>query len=490
MNQETTKQQNAAQDIPEAPEQLSDVLLVLDKERMKIQAVKGIDKDGNLETTAATQRNQSQFLRVDKHGDFVSNFFSNFLRQLKDPTRFRFFKVSADEAVEKAKQFQKQTNQPTPEGEKELEKHEVKNQENVEQNQQNKKDMATAETTPQNNEYRFQPEQIDWETMNNFGLSKDYLEKRNLLDPLLKGYKTNELVYIDANFGGVAHRSQARLQLRENEQGNVVVMAHGVRNTPDLHRAFFGHTFTPEDKKNLLETGNMGRVVHLQNTKTGELIPSIISVDRLTNELIALKTEYIKIPDEIKGVQLNEEQKQTLLEGKPLYIEGMTSTKGKAFDANVQYNADKNYVEFLFDRTVSNQESQSNSQSLQTKEAPQTFRGVKLDEEQYNKFKDGQTVYIPNLVDKKGQPYNGYITFNKETGKTNFEFPSQYKERVKPTEAHKTQTEVNSKGKTNEATKNIKEPLSKGQQSPKNEQQQKQQNKPKVPAKSRGRKVS
>jgi hypothetical protein len=31
-------------------------------------------------------------------------------------------------------------------------------------------------------------------------------------------------------------------------------------------------------------------------------------------------TEFIKIPDEIKGVKLNDEQKQTLMEGKPLYL--------------------------------------------------------------------------------------------------------------------------------------------------------------------------
>jgi hypothetical protein len=64
----------------------------------------------------------------------------------------------------------------------------------------------------------------------------------------------------------------------------------------------------------------MGRVVDLVNPKTGELMPSIISVDRLTNELIALRTSLIKIPDELKGVKLNDEQKQTLMEGKPLFL--------------------------------------------------------------------------------------------------------------------------------------------------------------------------
>ena len=106
----------------------------------------------------------------------------------------------------------------------------------------------------------------------------------------------------------------------------------------------------------------MGRVVSLVNSKTGELMPSIISVDRLTNELIALKTEFVKIPDEIKGVKLNEEQKQILMEGKPLYLEGMISKKGDEFSANVQFNADKRYVEFLFDRSNNNHQAQSTQQ--------------------------------------------------------------------------------------------------------------------------------
>ncbi|EHZ9536620.1 DUF3945 domain-containing protein, partial [Elizabethkingia anophelis] len=172
--------------------------------------------------------------------------------------------------------------------------------------------------------------------------------------------------------------------------------------------------------------------------------------------------------------------------------DGMISKKGTEFSATVQFNADKRYVEFMFDRSNSNQQAQSrgqNNQQSQPQEAPRTFRGKELTDEQHKDFKAGQTVYIDGLRDKKGQPYQGYITFNRETGKTNFEFPNKYKERVKPTEAHKTQTAVNSEGKTNEATKNIKEPLKSEQQRPKNKQQQEQQEKLKAPAKSKGRKM-
>lgn len=225
-------------------------------------------------------------------------------------------------------------------------------------------------------------------------------------------------------------------------------------------------------------------------------MPSIVSVDRLTNELIALRADLIKVPDELKGVKLNEQQKQTLMEGKPLYVEGMISKKGEAFGANVQFNADKRYVEFLFDRSNNQQQAQNNRQNqnspqTQSGEVPRTFRGKELDDKQYNQFKAGQTVYVNGLVDKKGQTYQGYITLNKETNKTAFSFqnPDKLKQQAKPAETHKTQTAVNSEGKTNEATKNINEPLKSGQQRPKNEKQQQQQEKPKAPAKSKVRKM-
>lgn len=490
MSEETANKQ-------ESPEQLSEILLVLDKEKMKIQAVKSIDENGKMETVDPTKKNQNQFMRVDKHGDLFSNFFSNFFSQLKNPTNFSFFKVPADEAANKAKEMQKHVDKPTPEGEQLMKEHEVKTEPQQDKKQENQNNMETTQTPPETNEYRFKPEQIDWETMNNLGLSKEKLEKLNLLDSLLRGFKTNELVPVSLNLGTAVTRMDARLSLQQNDQGAVVVAIHGIRKEPNLNFEFFGHQFTKEDKDSLLQSGNMGRVVNLTNPKTGETIPSIISVDRLTNELVALRTDKIKIPDEIKGVKLNDEQKQTLMEGKPLQLDGMISKKGTEFSATVQFNADKRYVEFQFDRSNTNKQTQSNgqrNQQNQSQEAPKTFRGKELDNEQHQKFKDGQTVYVSGLVDKKGKEYNGYITFNKETNKTDFSFqnPNKLKEQAKPTEAYKTQTAVNSEGKTNEATKNIKEPLKSGQKNPdskKQQEEQEKQEKPKAPTKSKGRKM-
>jgi len=339
--------------------------------------------------------------------------------------------------------------------------------------------MEATKNATDAGENRYKLEQIDWKSMSNLGLSKERLEKMNVLEPLLKGYKTNELVPVTLDLGTSITKMDARLSLQAKEDGQVVLAIHGIRKEPQLHFKFFGHEFTKEDKDNLLKNGNMGRVVDLTNPKTGETIPSIISIDKLTNELIALRTTLIKIPDEIKGIKLDDQQKTILSEGKSLYLEGMISKKGEPFNASVQFNADKRYVEFLFDRGTGNKQAEK-----QDMEVPKAFRGKELDTAQFEKFKEGQTVYVSGLVDKKGKEYQGYITFDKDTGKTGFSFDNPNKLK----EESKTQVAVNSEGKTNEATKNSKEPLKSKQNSPETEKQQEQQEKPKE-AKSKGRKM-
>lgn len=62
-------------------EQMMDILLVLDKEKKTISAVKGVDENGELQTVPP--ENNSELLKFDRHGDFFSNFFSNMMNQLK-----------------------------------------------------------------------------------------------------------------------------------------------------------------------------------------------------------------------------------------------------------------------------------------------------------------------------------------------------------------------------------------------------------------------
>ncbi|MDM1036020.1 DUF3945 domain-containing protein [Myroides odoratimimus] len=401
-----------------------DVLLVNDKTKNKIQVVKGLDKDGKLETVPPTKKNQNQFLKVDRNGDFFSNFFSNFFSQLKNPTQFTFFRVPELLTIKMANQMQKELNQSGPTHELFL-KHQI-----TEIGNATKKENKVAEPTKEEGQYssnKFDIKDIDWDSLSRLGLSKEKLQEMDLLEPLLQGYKTKDLVAVNLDLGSAVFSLDARLSLQKNEEGKVVMALEGVKKYPNLNVPLYGHEFSKQDKHNLLKTGNMGRVVELIHPTTKEMIPSVVSVDRLTNNLVVTRVEKMQLPQEVKGIVLSEEQLQTLKEGKPLLVEGMTSAKGNLFNAEIQYNAAKGHIEFLFDNT--NKQSQNNSQNQsQLSDDLKTFRGKELTEKQQSDLLEGKPIYIKDLIDKRGNPYQGYVTYNKEIKQADFSFQNPNKE--------------------------------------------------------------
>ncbi|MDR2233080.1 MAG: DUF3945 domain-containing protein, partial [Tannerella sp.] len=164
-------------------------------------------------------------------------------------------------------------------------------------------------------QHRYNEALINWEQLKQCGLSRDYLERRGLLDGMLKGYKTNELVPVRLNFGSAALVTDARLSFRQTPDG-VALMMHGMRKEPALNNPFHGYIFSDEDKKNLKETGNMGRVAMVAPQGSDEKIPYIISIDRLTNELVGCSAEKAYISDVYSGVKLSDYEKEQLREGK------------------------------------------------------------------------------------------------------------------------------------------------------------------------------
>ncbi|MDR1181354.1 MAG: hypothetical protein LBL13_05200 [Bacteroidales bacterium] len=70
-----------------------EVLLVVEKDGSELKAVTGLNGDGTPNTVRPEVKNEPDFLKVDKHGDVLENFFENFMRQAKEPTHFHFFKV-------------------------------------------------------------------------------------------------------------------------------------------------------------------------------------------------------------------------------------------------------------------------------------------------------------------------------------------------------------------------------------------------------------
>lgn len=165
------------------------------------------------------------------------------------------------------------------------------------------------------------------------------------------------------------------------------------------------------------------------------------------------------------------------MEGKAVYIEGMTAKSGKSFNATLQFNADKRGLEFQFGNTPRQDQQQTQQQAQQPRvlNIPNKMLGRDISPEEAAQLKAGEVVHMTGLIDQKGEPFNAYVRANFERGKFDFMRwnPNKSKE-ITPDNASKTQVAVNSEGKTNEATKSVKEPL-KQQQSEPTEQQQNQQ---------------
>ena len=200
----------------------------------------------------------------------------------------------------------------------------------------------------------------------------------------------------------------------------------------------------------------------------------------------------MNIPKEIKGVTLSDAQYKDLVEGKAVKVEGMTAKSGKTFNATLQVNAERKGIEFIFEGKSLRERQEHNL--VQQQGVPHKLCGLELSEKQREALDSGRTLYLKNMVDKQGQPFNAYVRMDKEQNRPRFYKwnPAKKQETGKEkvvavAEEHKTQVAVNNHGKTNEATKNVKEPLKTGQTQPTAAQKQKQdENKQK---KSRGRRM-
>ena len=412
-------------DEPQKPQvtenpQMSDIVLVLDKMELLLQAVSDINKNSKYSTVPADKEHQNSFLKIDRYATFFENFLKNFWSQLKDPTHFGLFTMKEEEFD---KPEVKQAIEDLAEGKKTkavedfLKKYEItpKNQTEQSINNQNSEEMAKKNQTQQpvveandqqqNNQYRYNESMINWDQLKNFGLSREYLQERGLLDSMLKGYKTNQLVPINLNFGSAVLRTDARLSLQQSNTGEVVLAIHGIRKQPELERPYFGHIFSEEDKKNLLETGNMGRVVELKG-RNGEYIPSFISLDKMTNEVVAMRAENVYIPNEIKGVQLTDQEKNDLREGKKVYIEGMTAKSGNEFNAHIQVSAERRGIDFIFENDrIFNRTA---------------LGGVELTKQQIEDLNAGKAIFVEDMQRKDGELFSSYVKLDEATGRPNY----------------------------------------------------------------------
>ena len=536
-----------------------DVLVVRDEKTGEISVVAGLSRDGTPKRAPAKAENTSDFLRFDRNSDLMDSFFRNFFRQCKEPSRFGFYRIAADQAEnllgvmkellkdpEANKEILSAHKVDTSNYEKEAKQSEGQAKETASsddasktQANTEKENVSSEQTNEKENDMEQKPEQTVNEQQTEQTAAEQQAQtapgvKQNLISgndvnlqelgakygidfnsmnekdmKALLNYGKTGLVIVKPTFGGEQIEIQARLSFRKDDNDQLQLVPHFVRNEPKLDVAYKGYTFTPEDKKNLLQNGNLGKVVDFPDKNTGELRPHFISIDRLTNEIVDIPTNKVRIPDTIGKTPITKDDKRVLYSGIPLRKE-IELANGRKFTPLLQVNVEQRGVEFVPGSTRQAQGQKQNGDKKQTADKQEqkaegdaggqkkqqdpnhwlnedgtirrlnTYFKKELTEQQKDDYVAGKTIEIKEVPNKNGSgTYTAYVKFDfdkmQPRSYRNNPDLKQAKEQI-PTNENKVQVAVNEQGKTHEATKHTKEPLSPGQSAPKNEKQQKEQN--------------
>ncbi len=448
-----------------------DVLIVRDEKTGEISVVAGLNADGSPKRTPAKVENARSFLQFDRHGDVLDNFFKNFFRQCKEPSRFGFYRVAADQAdklLEVIKDLLKD-----PDGNKEmLAPHKVDTSgyekkvqeeqaaEKPEQTEQKQEEPKKQEEMEQKNEQNqespqqtqgnrgYQPideSKINWQELEEkWGVRRDDLEKSGDLTKMLN-YGKSDLVRVSPNFGGEAFELDARLSFKKDSEGNVSLVPHFIRKEQKLDE-YKEHKFSDEDRKNLRETGNLGRVVDIVDRETGEIIPSFISIDRKTNEITDIPANKVRIPERIGKTEITKQEQDMLRAGLPVRDKLIERKDGRKFVTTLQVNVEQRGVEFVpgtgrSPRAAQAQEAKNNPIQGQAQDAENAaaiqngqrrnswtnadgsirpiskWSGVEFTEQQKADYVAGKAVKLENVTDKQGFHATMYIKFNPEKGR-------------------------------------------------------------------------
>ncbi len=527
-----------------------DVLVVRDEKTGEISVVAGLSRDGTPKRAPAKAENTPDFLRFDRNSDLMDSFFRNFFRQCKEPSRFGFYRIAADQ-VENLLGVMKELLKD-PEANKEIlsahkvdisnyekeakqsegQAKETASSDDASKTQANteKENVSSEQTNEKENDMEQKPEQTATEQQAQtapgvkqnlisgndvnlqelgakYGIDFNSMNEKDM--KALLNYGKTGLVIVKPTFGGEQIEIQARLSFRKDDNDQLQLVPHFVRNEPKLDVAYKGYTFTPEDKKNLLQNGNLGKVVDFPDKNTGELRPHFISIDRLTNEIVDIPTNKVRIPDTIGKTPITKDDKRVLYSGIPLRKE-IELANGRKFTPLLQVNVEQRGVEFVPGSTRQAQGQKQNGDKKQTADKQEqkaegdaggqkkqqdpnhwlnedgtirrlnTYFKKELTEQQKDDYVAGKTIEIKEVPNKNGSgTYTAYVKFDfdkmQPRSYRNNPDLKQAKEQI-PTNENKVQVAVNEQGKTHEATKHTKEPLSPGQSAPKNEKQQKEQN--------------
>ena len=204
---------------------------------------------------------------------------------------------------------------------------------------------------------RLKLENIPWDALAKLGITKEILEQTNNLENLLNYNKTS-LMAIKGKLPNIEITGgHAKLMMRNNEKGEPELRLELVRKYPNLKGAIYGTYLNDTQKQQILDGGCANVKC---NTKNGEL-SLLVSLDSDTNQLNHVDASKVSIQDKMAGVTLSNEQKDELLKGNSIKLDGMKKKSGEIFSARVAYNTVNKSLVFLAEKAKSQTESKQQS---------------------------------------------------------------------------------------------------------------------------------
>ena len=360
-----------------------EVLLVKEKDSNEVNVVKGVNADGTVEKVKPTAENEADFMKIDKNSNVLENFFTNFKRQYNNPTEF--FKVPMSMVAGLVKNVEA------------LAKFKI---------EVPKKEHAISADSV--NWDKFKELGISKKFLE-FKGKNDTLSN---LDKMLNYQKTDLVpVSLKVEGMEQKTPTSARIWLGKEKDGTFSPKLLLWKQKPDLNE-YFGVQFTKEDKDNFLQYGNLGRIVEAEYTsgvktpvlltldkQTNQLIaynaeslkvPDIYKGVTLSEEQkrdlglgkrVEVKdmisgegkkfTAYVQfnadkryfelsfdgikqsqkqteVPKTFRKVELTEEQRSKLNEGKTIYIDGLVDKNGKPYSGYITWNKEEGKLDFMF----------------------------------------------------------------------------------------------------------------------------------------------
>ena len=118
----------------------------------------------------------------------------------------------------------------------------------------------------------------------------------------------------------------------------------------------------------------------------------------------------VRIPGNIDGVVLTENEKDALRANNPVYLDGMVNPKGETFSSFVKIDRETGKICY----------SENGFNEILTYKVPQEIKGIALKETEKALLKEGRSIFIADMTADDGNKFSAYVKMNAKIGKLEF----------------------------------------------------------------------